>query len=193
MTDFAAIAQVMMRTDREVWLVTARAGDARAGLIATFVSQASIVPELPRVAVGLAKHHQTWQVVERGHGFVLHLLAEDQADIVWRFGLRSGRDVDKWAGLGWREDAAGGPRLADAPAWLDCRVEASLDTGDRTLYVAEVRAGRVERPVPPLTMRRLIEQAPAERLRVLKDGLIRDAAVDAVAIRAWRERMKEEG
>src|SRR5262249_57546568 len=40
-------------TDRELWLVTARAGERRGGLIATFASDASIGPEFPRVAVGL--------------------------------------------------------------------------------------------------------------------------------------------
>src|SRR5260221_13825810 len=98
MTDFAAVSQVFLQTDREVWLVTARAGGERAGLIATFVSQASIVPDGPRVVGGLAKQHHTAPIVERSRGFVLHLLTEDQIDLVWRFGLHSGRDVDKWDG-----------------------------------------------------------------------------------------------
>jgi flavin reductase (DIM6/NTAB) family NADH-FMN oxidoreductase RutF len=115
----------------------------------------------------------------------MHLLGEDQVELVWRFGLASGRDVDKWSGVSC-DDAAGGPRLAGVVAWLDCRVEASLDTGDRMLYLAEVLAGRSERDDPPLTMRRLIQVASPERLRELKEGLIRDAAVDAAAIRAWR-------
>ena len=50
-TDAAAL---FGRTDRELWLVTASAGGGRGGLIATFVSQASIGPDLPRVVVGLA-------------------------------------------------------------------------------------------------------------------------------------------
>ena len=122
MADFTAINDVFRQTDREVWLLTAQSGAERAGLIATFVNQASIIPALPRVVVGLAKQHHTMQVVERGRGFVLHLLAEDQLELVWRFGLQSGRTVDKWAGLS-STDAVGGPRLTGALAWLDCRVE----------------------------------------------------------------------
>src|SRR5450755_1166408 len=108
MTDFAAISQVLMQTDREVWLLTARAAGVSAGLIATFVNQASIVPELPRVVVGLAKQHHTAQAVETSRGFVLHLLTESQIDLVWRFGLHCGRDVDKWAGLACDDSAFGG-------------------------------------------------------------------------------------
>jgi flavin reductase (DIM6/NTAB) family NADH-FMN oxidoreductase RutF len=185
MADFAAIEAVWAQTDREVWLLAARAGAERAGLIATFVSQASIVPELPRVVVGLAKQHHTAAVVERSRAFVLHLLTEAQIELVWRFGLASGRDTDKWTGLTC-DELASGPRLGDAPAWLECRVEATLDIGDRLLYAAEVTGGRLERAAVPLTMRRLIQLAPPERLRELKAGLLRDAAVDAAAIRAWR-------
>jgi hypothetical protein len=36
-------------------------------------------------------------------------------------------------------------------------------------------------------MRRVIGLAPPERLAALRDGLLRDAAVDAAAIRAWRQ------
>jgi flavin reductase (DIM6/NTAB) family NADH-FMN oxidoreductase RutF len=186
MSDFTEIAQVFALTDREVWLLAARHGSARAGLIATFVNQASIVPDAPRVVVGLAKQHHTWQAVDASRRFVLHLLAEDQIDLVWRFGLQSGREVDKWAGLACDDSALGGPRVKEALAWIDCRVEAALDIGDRTIYAAEVLAVSLERTAPPLTMRRLIELAPPECLRAMRDGLLRDGAVDAAAIQQWR-------
>jgi len=187
MTDFAAIADVFVQADPTVWLLTAHADGRRGGLIATFVAPASIVPDRPRVLVGLAKQHRTWQLVDASRAFVLHLLAADQLDLVWRFGLQSGRDGDKLAGLAL-EAVDGGPRLRDVPAWLDCRVEASLDIGDRTLHVAAVRAGRRERPAEPLTLRRLVQAAPPERLQALKAALARDAAVDAGRIDAWRAR-----
>jgi flavin reductase (DIM6/NTAB) family NADH-FMN oxidoreductase RutF len=187
MSDFAAISRIFAHTDRELWLLTAAAGGVRAGLIATFVNQASIVPELPRVIVGLARQHHTWLIVEQSRAFVLHLMREDQLELVWQFGLQSGHAADKWTGLSW-VDGPAGPRLSDALAWLECRVEASLDCGDRTVYLAEVLAGTMERAGTPLTMRRLLQLAPPERLRALKEGLQRDAGVDASAIRSWRQR-----
>jgi flavin reductase (DIM6/NTAB) family NADH-FMN oxidoreductase RutF len=189
--DPAAIANVFAQLDRELWLLTAAAGDRRGGLIATFVNQASIVPDMPRVAVGLARQHHTWGLVEAAGAFALHLLAEEQLDRVWRFGLESGRDGDKLAGLPVRTGATGAPVLTDVPAFLDCRVEARWDSGDRTVYLAEVVGGAVNKPGPVLTMRRLIGLAPAEQLRQLKQGLVRDAEFDAAAIRQWRARLGE--
>jgi flavin reductase (DIM6/NTAB) family NADH-FMN oxidoreductase RutF len=184
--DIQVVADVFAGLDRELWLVTAAAGPRRGGLIATFVSQASIVPELPRVLVGVARQHHTWELIEASGALALHLLGEEHLDWVWRFGLRSGREVDKLQGLSWRPAATGAPCLTEARAWLSCRVEARLDSGDRTVYLAEVLAGALQKAGPPLTVRRLLELAPADRLRELKECMARDSAVDAAAIRAWR-------
>src|SRR5439155_21114765 len=115
-----------------------------------------------------------------------HLLAEEHLDWVWRFGLGSGRDHDKLAGLAVRGGVTGSPVLEEAAGWLECRVEAALDTGDRTLYLGEVVAARPPGPGPLLTSRRLLELAPPDRKARLKELLLRDGAADAAAIRRWR-------
>ncbi len=186
--DETAASTLFAWLDRELWLVTAQAGGRRGGLIATFVSQASIVPELPRMLVGLARHHFTWGLVEAAGGFALHLIGERHLDWVWRFGLESGRTGDKLQGLAHRTGATGSPLLEGAIGWLDCRVEASLDTGDRTVYLAEVVQSQVTHFGPPLTLKRLLELAPPERLAELKRQMHVDSHHDAEAIRDWRER-----
>jgi flavin reductase (DIM6/NTAB) family NADH-FMN oxidoreductase RutF len=188
--DETAASTLFAWVDRELWLVTAQAGGRRGGLIATYVNQASIVPELPRVVVGLGKQHQTWELVEASGAFALHLIGEQHLSWVWRFGLESGRDADKFQGVPLRAEATGSPLLEDAIGWLDCRVEASLDTGDRTLYLAEVVQSRVTYFGPPLTLKRLLELAPPEHLAELKRQLHDDSSHDADAIRAWRERRR---
>lgn len=181
------IANVFAGLDRELWIVTAAAGPRRGGLVATFVGQASIAPELPRVVAGIAKTHRTWDLIEASGAFALHLVGDDQLDRVWRFGLQSGRDADKLADLETRRAATGSPILGDAPGWLDCRVEARFDIGDRTLYLAEVVDGRIESDRAWLTMHGLLRRAPAEKRAELKRQLRRDGQSDAAAIRDWRE------
>jgi flavin reductase (DIM6/NTAB) family NADH-FMN oxidoreductase RutF len=185
--DDTAASTLFAWLNREVWLVTARAGAARGGLIATFVSQASIVADLPRVVLGLARQHYTWELVEASGAFALHLLGEDNLDWVWRFGLESGRQRDKFEGLRVTASASGNPVLDGAVGWLDCRVEARLDGGDRTLYLAEVLEGSVTHFGPPLTSRRLMELAPPHLLNELKRQRNQDGHIDAAAIRAWRQ------
>jgi flavin reductase (DIM6/NTAB) family NADH-FMN oxidoreductase RutF len=182
----AAISALFRQVDREVWLVTAQAGAHRGGLIATCVAQASIAPELPRVLVGLSRQHYTWELVEASGAFGLHLLADNQIEWVWRFGVQSGRAQDKFAGLRVQQSPAGSPILSDALGWLDCRVEAKLESGDRTLYLAEVLDGSLAGSRAPLSIKRLIELAPRDKLQQMDECRNRDAVLDAPLIRAWR-------
>lgn len=186
--DATAASTLFAWLDREIWLVTAQTDTRRGGLIATFVNSASIVPDLPRMLVGLSHQHQTWELVEQSNAFALHLLNERHIDWVWRFGLASGRDNDKLEGLRVRQVLTGSPVLEDAIGWLDCRVESKMDLGDRTVYLAEVVQGGVTHFAPPLTFQRLLHLAPAAQLAELKRQLHHDSERDAEAIRRWRSR-----
>ena len=186
-----ACSDIFDRLDRELWVITARDGERCSGLVATYVSKVSLVPALARVTIALAKHHYTHELIEGRGAFAIHLIAEHEIDWVWRFGIPSGREVDKLRGLATSIGASGSPILTDALAWLDCRVEARMDTGDRTVYLAEVQdAGCGMQGVgeQPLTFKRLLELAPAERLRELKLGMEHDVEIDRAAILEWRRR-----
>jgi flavin reductase (DIM6/NTAB) family NADH-FMN oxidoreductase RutF len=180
------VSTLFAALDPPLWLLTARDASRRGGLIATFVNQASIVPDLPRVLVGLARQHYTHELVEASGAFALHLLGERHLDLVWLFGLQSGRVSDKLLGLAYSEKATGSPVLADVLGWLDCRVESRLDTGDRTVYLAEVLDGGMTGPDPVLTIQRMLNLAPSDKLRQLKESVARDGQVDEAAIRSWR-------
>jgi flavin reductase (DIM6/NTAB) family NADH-FMN oxidoreductase RutF len=186
----SGIASALLdQTDRELWLVTAQTGTQRSGLIATYICNASLVPDLPRVLVGLAKQHHTRGLIEASDAFALHLLGEEHVGWVWRFGLCSGRDRDKFQGLATDTGATGSPLLAEALGWLDCRVEARLDTGDRTVYLGQVVQAELRRAAPPLTLKRLFQLAPPDKLEQEQELRRRDAAIDGAAIRAWRQRL----
>jgi flavin reductase (DIM6/NTAB) family NADH-FMN oxidoreductase RutF len=183
-----AFSKIFERLDRELWIVTAHHGERRSGLIATYVSKVSLVPSLPRVTIALAKHHFTHELIDASGAFCMHLIGEEQLDWVWRFGIPSGRNVDKLHGLATSTGASGSPILSEAPAWLDCRVEARMDTGDRTVYLAEVLDARALRDTTPLTLNQLLALAPAEQLQEMKQDLERDIEVDRAAILEWRRR-----
>ncbi|QDU39136.1 High molecular weight rubredoxin [Maioricimonas rarisocia] len=186
-TGDAAVQQTLRALDPEVWLLTSAADHERGGLICTSVMNASIVPDMPRIVVGLARQHRTWQLVDASGRFVLHLLRADQIELVRRFGMQSQRDVDKFAELEVGRSPEGCPVLRDVAGWLECRVESGLDAGDRTHFLAEVTNGS-----PPaadialLRMQGLLTTAPDEMRAELKRQLERDGAIDRQAISAWR-------
>lgn len=189
--DTAAASKLFTLTDRELWIVTASDRPRRGGLVATFVCVASLVDELPRMLIALSKQHYTRELIEASNAFGLHLISAGQLDWVSRFGLQTGREADKLSGLAIETGITGAPLLRDAIGWLDCRVEDRMDTGDRTVYLAEVVDARVNHDEPPLTMNQLLRIAPPERLQELKQLRERDSQVDAQAILAWRKMRSE--
>jgi flavin reductase (DIM6/NTAB) family NADH-FMN oxidoreductase RutF len=185
----ASFGELLTRAvDPALWLVTAAHAGARGGLIATFVTNASLVPDEPRVALGVAKHHFTWRLVDGSGAFALHLVDQTRVEWVRRFGLRSGHEADKFAGLAADVGETGSPVFTDAALWSEAVVEAALDTGDRTFFLARVvRFGR-GRDGRPLTTSRLAGSLGEADRRELSERLERDVALDAAAIRAWRAR-----
>ena len=87
----------------------------------------------------------------------------------------------------WLPGKTGSPLLDDALGWLECRVEARMETGDRTLYLAEVTAARSSENAVPLTFKQALQLATPEQVRELKKQRAEDAALDLDAIRRWRE------
>jgi flavin reductase (DIM6/NTAB) family NADH-FMN oxidoreductase RutF len=184
--DVAQIQKVYAQLSPPLWLVTAAHGDRRGGFIATTVAQASIVGAIPRQLITVNKRHNTHALIEASGAFAMHLIDETQIDLVWRFGLQSGRDVDKFAGLVFRTGATGSPLLPKALAWFDCRLESRMDSGDRTIYLAAVVDGRLERTDAPLTSRRFFDLAPPDKQRIMDEQYERDAHLDAQSIQQWR-------
>ena len=188
--DVSQISKVYAQLDPPLWLVTAAAGGRRGGLIATTVAQASIVSEMPRQLITVNKRHHTHALIEGNGAFAMHLIDETQLDLVWRFGLQSGRDVDKFTGLLFRNGATGSPLLPEALGWFDCRVEARMDSGDRTIYLAAVVDGRMERTGPPLTNRCFFDIAPPDKQNIMNEQYEHDARLDAVSIQQWRDQKR---
>jgi hypothetical protein len=71
-----------------------------------------------------------------------------------------------------------------------------MDTGDRTVYLAEVLKAKVGKRGDgrgTLTFKRLLELAPADRLRELKAAMARDIEIDRAAILEWRRGLSVRG
>lgn len=185
-----AAAAILSNVQKEIWVLTAAAGGQRGGLVATFVSRLSIVPHMPRVVVGLSVRHHTTDLVRRSAAFALHLLSENELDWVWHFGLVSGRGRDKLRGFRVRSGRTGAPILTAAPAQLECRVETSLETGDRTVFLADVVDAAPPRDFAPLTVDRLRQLGPADKLARMDELVARDAAVDAELIDLFRRQTR---
>jgi flavin reductase (DIM6/NTAB) family NADH-FMN oxidoreductase RutF len=178
--------KVLSLLDGTAWIITSGSAGDTGGLVATFVNNASLVPALPRLVIGIARHHYTWELIQRSRAFAAHLVDEQQCELIWKFGLTSGRRVNKFADVKWRRGQTGSPLLEDALAWVDCSVEAELDIGDRTIYVAAVVDAGVSRPGAALTEQRILALADQDQRARMDEQRRRDEKLDAAAMLAWR-------
>jgi flavin reductase (DIM6/NTAB) family NADH-FMN oxidoreductase RutF len=180
------VESVLKLADGVVWIVTAADGSRRGGLTATWLFPASIDPARPVVLAGIAPNHYTAELIERSRTFVAHLLRADQVRLAWEFAKDSGRERDKLAGLRFATGVTGAPILANCLAWLECRVFARYDTGDRRFYWADVEAGSILAQGPPLREQAFIGGlSPAERV-LLAARREADAVVQRPLADAWR-------
>ena len=118
--------------------ITAARGAKRNGMISDAAVRASIVPDMPRVAIFIHKFNYTHDMVFETGRFGLHVLHTGQFDLVEQLGFVSGRDRDKLAGVPHRIGALGCPLLEDCWAWLECGVINAMDAGSSTWFLADV-------------------------------------------------------
>ena len=180
------IDSVLRLVDREVWVVTSAAGGKWGGLTATWVSAVSIDRQRPALLAGIAPNHFTCQLIEQSHAFVAHLLRSDQAALAWNFAKDTGRNRNKLSGLQFAPASSGAPILQDCLAWLECRVFARYDAGDRRFFWADVIGASQVSSGPPLREKAFIGGLSELQKQSLTAGLNADVAAQQPLYEAWR-------
>lgn len=121
-----------------VAIVTARAGAAApVGLTVNAVSSLSLRPPLAIVCIDRAS--DSHDIIRDASAFAINILADGGERIARRF---AEEEADgRFDGIAWQPGTTGAPILDDALAWVDCRLTATHEGGDHTIFVGEVVAG----------------------------------------------------
>jgi flavin reductase (DIM6/NTAB) family NADH-FMN oxidoreductase RutF len=131
--------------------VTTSAGGRRNGMISNSAQRASLVPSVPRVSLYVSKINLTHDLIYASGVFGLHLLRNDQWDVIWTLGLESGRDRDKLSALDVRVGETGCPMLVDVRAAFECRVTNAMDAGAATFFLGDIVSVAEGPPAPVMT------------------------------------------
>ncbi|MGI5258455.1 flavin reductase family protein [Streptomyces angustmyceticus] len=101
-------------------------------------SFASLSLDPPLVAFMVARTSTTWPQIARAGVFCVNVLGAGQGELCRGFAVSGG---DKFAGVDHTPaPATGSPRLAGAPAWIDCTIQAVHTGGDHLIVVGRVEA-----------------------------------------------------
>lgn len=134
------IYQLLRNLTSPVVAITSERAGKRNGMISDSAVRASIAPTVPRVSVYIHKFNYSHDLIFETGRFVLHLLRDDQFDLIHRLGFVSGRTRDKLADVPHRLGTLGVPVLDDCHAHFECRVANVMDTGSSTCFLGDVAA-----------------------------------------------------
>jgi flavin reductase (DIM6/NTAB) family NADH-FMN oxidoreductase RutF len=160
---FDPVYTLLRNLTSPVVAITTSAGGVRNGLIVNSAQRASLVPSIPRLSIYISKINYTHDLIYKSGVFTLHLLRNDQWDLIWHLGLNSGRDIKKLDSLGVIEGVTGCPVLEDCIAGFECTVVNAMDTGASTFFLGEVTHVWEGDEGPIMSSEHFREHMPAER------------------------------
>jgi flavin reductase (DIM6/NTAB) family NADH-FMN oxidoreductase RutF len=141
---------VLGRFASGITVVTTRDAEQRdVGMTVSAFCSVSLEPPLVQVCVDHAASLYAALVVSKGYG--VNILAAEQEALSRRFA--TAESTRRFDGIGYRRGESGVLLLDDALAHLECRVVASHDTGDHTMFVGEVESATARNARPLLYYR----------------------------------------
>jgi flavin reductase (DIM6/NTAB) family NADH-FMN oxidoreductase RutF len=115
-----------------VTVVTTGTADGPVAITANSFSSVSLDP--PLVLWSIGRHSRRFDAFANSSHYAIHVLAEDQADLCWRFS-KSGSDFGD-LDLSWNEH--GVPLLPQALARFECSVADRFAAGDHMILLGHV-------------------------------------------------------
>jgi flavin reductase (DIM6/NTAB) family NADH-FMN oxidoreductase RutF len=134
------IYELLRNLTSPVVAITSERDGQRNGMIVDSAVRASIAPTIPRLSVYVHKFNFSHDLIFATGRFVLHLLRDDQFELVHRLGFVSGRARDKLGDIPHHLGTLGVPVLDDCYAHFECRVANVMDTGSSTCFLGDVVA-----------------------------------------------------
>lgn len=121
-----------------LYIVSARLGEKLNGQIANTVFQ--ICSEPPILAVSINKSNLTHKFISESEAFCVSILSKQTPlSFIGRFGYKSGRDTDKFDGVGYRDGASGSPIVLDHTiGYVDAKVEQQMDVATHTIFIGRI-------------------------------------------------------
>lgn len=101
----------------------------------------------PMAYISVRPERHSYQMIRETKEFVINLTTKDLAFATDFCGVRSGRDVDKFAEMKLTKEAASvvsAPMIGESPVNIECKVTEVKELGSHHMFLAEVVAVHVD-------------------------------------------------
>jgi len=140
---------IMSRFVTGVTIVTTCHDSEIHGLTCNAFCSISLSP--PTILVSISTHTRSDRLMRKSKVLAVNVLSDSQTELSNRFaGRHKDKEADRFEGFEWKTAVTGAPILEGTQAYLDCRIVNAFESGDHTLYVAEVVASAVHDAQRPL-------------------------------------------
>jgi len=142
--------KVLKKLEYGVYLVSSGKGHTGNAFTASWVSQVSSEP--PMVAIAVKSSHKSTAIIKEHGAFVVNLLKEEWTDVAKTYygPAESGYDKLKHSFI-QDSPATGTPIFEGVPGYLDCAVVNTIEAGNHTIFIGEVKASKLNDDIPILT------------------------------------------
>ena len=141
----ADLDKAVGRLSGGLYIITAKKGDVKSAMLASWVNQASFKPL--GVSIAVAKDRAIESLMQVGDKFVLNVLEEDNYQGLMKHFLKRFRPgADRFEGVKTQVAENGSPILAEALAYMECEVACRMDCGDHWVIFSTISNGRVAKP-----------------------------------------------
>lgn len=113
------------------------------GLTANAFTSVSLDP--PLLLISVDKKAESYPCFEESRVFTVNILSDEQEALSRKFAVSGG---DKFQGVAYRAGANGVPILDGALAYLECKLYATYDGGDHTLFLGEIEQAETREVMP---------------------------------------------
>lgn len=139
--DFFSIDPCPLLSPVPAVLVSCAGQEGKPNLI-TLAWAGMVCSDPPMVSISVRKSRYSYGLIESTGEFVINLVNQSIVKAADFCGVKSGRDMDKFAACGLHAIPAPplthAPALQEAPAYLCCRVERILSLGSHDMFLAQI-------------------------------------------------------
>jgi flavin reductase (DIM6/NTAB) family NADH-FMN oxidoreductase RutF len=104
-------------------------------------------PNIIMLGIGVRKNRFSWDLIAHSKGFVVNIPTGDLLKATDFCGMRSGKDVDKFAEAKLTPVTCaetGAPLIKECPVNLECELKEMLELGSHTLFIGQIVATHID-------------------------------------------------
>lgn len=167
--------------NNKIYIITSRLQDTHFGMVATWITLASLRKDELRFTFSLSKFNNSAKAILETGEFIIHEIDESDFNVAYVFGLNHSLEIDKFQGLEMQTHSSGIRVLKNSISYAYVEVVKEMETEDRiVLYCRSEEIIKNKANSISLIQSRLFKLLNNEQRKSLENKYISDCKRDEI-------------